>query len=363
MRIHEFSGPDQLGPWRDRWRRLAHDCNVSYFQSPEWVSAWNETCEPGTRLIVLADGPEDDPDGLLVLSPLHRRVHHSVSVGIDYVGLAGSGLGAADHLGPIARSDASSLRLLQTAASYAGQRPLVLSNLAARHRAAALRLPGAVEVSTKRCPVLDLSGATSTSDVWSTKFVKNLRRRNRLMESSGLRRRWTHGGPQALAAIEDLRRVHVARWQSRGQSGLFDEQRRRLLTDLAGRVEGDEGLWVETIEGDEGVVAALLGFQYAGTFCSYKTGWDPSLHRLGVGILLHSGAIERAVSLGLTRYDFLRGAESHKYSLGGVDEVNGTIVVPNGVQGQVLLARDRLSELVSVRASRRHADVAEHVPA
>jgi len=100
---------------------------------------------------------------------------------------------------------------------------------------------------------------------------------------------------------------------------------------------------MQVLERDGMAVAALLGFRYGSTFCSYRTGWDPSLRSLGLGLLLHSDAIRRASSLGCGRYDFLRGTEPHKYTLGGVDAIESTSVVARGVAGRLLVERERRS--------------------
>lgn len=161
------------------------------------------------------------PEGLLALSHIRRRAHPRVPVSFECVGIAGAGLGAADHLEPLARSDASAHRLLLAAARYA-----------------------------------------------------------------------------------------------------------------------------------RGPVAALLGFEFADTFSSCKTGWEPATKHLGSGILLHSGAIERALERRLVRYDFLRGAEPHRLALGGVASENAACLIPNGPVGRLLEIRDRLSEWHGRRTGR-----------
>ena len=356
VQTFEISGGGDLAALHDEWKHLAHECGALYFASPEWIGSWQKVFEPGCRLTVLVDGPTSDPDGILALAHLHRRLHHRVPVGIGHLAIAGSWVGAADHLGPVARSDASARRLLEAAVAYAGRRPLVLANLDQRFTGIAAGLGGAVEITTDECVVLHLAGVGSTEEIWNQKLRKNLRRRNRLMNEMGLERRWVHGGPEAVEAVHELRRLHLARWSSRGTGGLFDQQRMDFLVDLVGRADGEDGVWIEVIEGASGAVGVLLGFEYGGTFSAYKSGWDPSTQSLGMGLLLHGAAIERAISRGARRYDFLRGPHPHKFRLGGTSQTNHTLIVPNGPAGRTLVARDRLY------AARLRAQYAEAHP-
>lgn len=351
MYVRELRDLDELREWTPVWERLARESGALYFATPGWVAAWATVLEPDAKLTLLIDGSPDDPDGLLPVSWLRRRLHPRVPVPIPYLGIAGSGVGAADHLGPITTSPKSAEALLATADELSGRLPLVLANLAPVHHAAAERLPHATRLAPKRCPVVDLRGIASPDDLWSAKLRKNIRRRRRLMAEAGLTARWIRLEPGGPSALMDLQRLHVARWRSRGGEGLFDERRVRFLEALAGS-DGEDGVWLQLIESADGPVAALLGFQFGRTFCTYKTGWDPTQRELGLGILLHSAAIERAIDLGFDRYDFLRGTEGHKYTLGGVDELDATYIVPSGPLGRLLIARDELADRRAAPAPR-----------
>lgn len=338
--VAELPGGRGLEQWSERWDRLATAVGGRYFQSPAWVSAWTRVYEPAADLHVLVDGPTDAPDGLLVLASLRRRLHHRVPIAVPYVGLAGSWRGAADLLGPLVSSEASARRLLDAAVTVAGRRPLVLPDVAPAWRGAVAALPGVVHISTERCPVLELGGGVGIDDVWDAKLRKNLRRRERLAGEAGLVRRWVIGGSGGAGLLDDLRRLHVARWTGRG-GGLFDERRMQFLAALDALSSDDQGVRIQLIEHDGRPVAALLGFDYGTTFSAYKSGWDPAFSRFGLGLLLHAGAIERALNAGLTRYDFLRGPHPHKLRLGGRPVDSSTFMVPTPPLGPVLLRRDR----------------------
>ena len=107
-------------------------------------------------------------------------------------------------------------------------------------------------------------------------------------------------------------------------------------------MKGPSGAWLQMIGDGSHAVAVQLAFEFGPSLCSYATGRDPALRRLGLGVLLEAGGIERALDLGLERYDFLRGTEPHKLELGGVASYDVSWCAPRGLRGQVLLARESI---------------------
>lgn len=348
MHTIELSEAGDIADWATRWDALARAVGGLYFLSSAWVASWWRMVEPDSTMTLLVDGGIDQPIGLFALSALARPVHPRLPLKLPYVGISGSGFGAADGLGPITSDATSARRLLHAAAQTAGHRPLVLSNLDGPHRELGQSLRGAVPVATVRRPGLDLV-ADGGVPRWPTKLRKNLRRRERRLVEAGFVRRWVRLTPDTADELRQLERLHNLLWASRGSGGLFGPRRMAFFRDLAAHDHlGDEGPWLQLIERDGSAVGALFGFRFGRTFCSYKTGWDPAHHALGLGMALHSAAIGWAADQGVERYDFLRGGTAHKYAFGGVDVVDTTFVVPNGWRGRPLLVRDRLAERRSV---------------
>ena len=335
-----LDSPNDLLGWWDRWNTLAVQSGALIFRSPAWVAAWWEVLHPDDRVELLVRG-DDQPDGLVALATGRRRLHPRLPIAPTVTVLAGSGVGAADHLGPVGVDAFTRRQLVADAVSHVGGRPLQLAELSDEFGATARAL-GATPIHQRRCPAVALSPEAGPA-TWPRHLRKALRRRERRAAELGIERRWIRLDAGSSEPIGQLNRLHDAVWASRGRSGLSTSWRDELVLRVAEASTGDDGAWMQVLERDGMAVAALLGFRYGSTFCSYRTGWDPSLRSLGLGLLLHSDAIRRASSLGCGRYDFLRGTEPHKYTLGGVDAIESTSVVGRGVAGRLIVERERRS--------------------
>ena len=339
--------PADLAPWRHRWDDVARRSGALACQSSAWLGAWWSVLEPAAEVTLLVhDAPGeglDAPSGLWALGSMRRRLHRRVPISLPYVGVAGAGLGAADHMGPLSPSVAVGARLLAAAMDVAADRPLVLSNMASRHHPVASGLPGAVLVERTPCPGIDLRAVAATSELWRPSRRGDIRRCERRMREAGLERRWVRLDASNLHELDALQRLHRQLWSWRGQRGLLDDRRKRFLAALAVGLDEPDGAWIQLVEGAHGPIAAMLALRFGSTMCSYATGWDPDHRRLGLGVLLEAGGIELALAQGLDRYDFLRGTEPHKFALGGVSDVDATYCIPRGWAGPLLLRRDRMA--------------------
>lgn len=343
---------DQFEPWVDRWDTLARASFGLFFRSSSWLLAWWDTFAPENTIDLLVAGGHEAPTGMLALTTLRQPLHPRLAVGPRCVVLAGSGLGAADHCGPNALDREVAERLLVAAARMSGRQPFLVDQLDRSHQLAVTRLGTTTEQGYDRCPRIDLGSIDHVDQLWSPKLRKELRRRRRRLQEEGFVGTWRQLGNGDEARLLPLQRLHQSLWQSRGREGLFAAQRMKFLVRIAELSTGDEGPWLYTVSAEEGhVIGALLGFGFGRTFCSYKTGWDPAHHHLGLGVLMHAAAIERAKERDVTTYDFLRGTEAHKYRLGGVDRVDRSYIVGSSALTLMMRQRARLIEWRDGRAA------------
>ncbi len=180
------------------------------------------------------------------------------------------------------------------------------------------------------CPVaiipadIDFDGYLATLD---KKERHEIRRKVRRAESAGEVRLQPSADP--LGDLDAFIELHQKRW---GEDGLFPHTRGgaqsrvfvRRLFELFG-AEGPVRLSFLTIGGRR--VAAGVHIQSGDAILYYNAGVDPDARDLSPGVVLVAKYLELAVSMGVRRFDFLRGDEPYKYGWGAVDEPIQRILV------------------------------------
>lgn len=173
------------------------------------------------------------------------------------------------------------------------------------------------------CPVATIPDGVDMNgylDTLGKKERHEIRRKVRRAEAAGEIRLVPSQDPVAdLPAFIDL---HQKRW---GADGLFpptaggDQSRVffRRLFETFGR-EGPLVLSFLTV--GERRIAAGIAFETADSVLYYNAGVDPEARELSPGVLLVARYIDRAISSGRHRIDFLRGDEPYKYEWGALDE-------------------------------------------
>ncbi len=76
-------------------------------------------------------------------------------------------------------------------------------------------------------------------------------------------------------------------------------------------------LYSLTFDGE--AVAMVLNFDVGGRLYMYNSGYDPAYSHYAVGLMSKAMLLRDAIENGRTAVDFMRGAESYKYDLGGKD--------------------------------------------
>lgn len=116
--------------------------------------------------------------------------------------------------------------------------------------------------------------------------------------------------PEAFAAFVAMHR------KAAGEKGTFMSERagsffQRLLTNAAATID------LLSLEGRP--VASAFGFADDDAYYLYNSAYEPELVGAAPGIVLLTSMIERSITDGLSRFDFLKGDERYKYHLGGVE--------------------------------------------
>ncbi len=120
--------------------------------------------------------------------------------------------------------------------------------------------------------------------------------------------------------LQDLFRLHRARWEARGGPGVVVGGALERFHADATRELLDAGmLRMVALRLDGRTLGVLHGFHDRGRAYAYLQGIDPAAARRSPGTLLFGRAIEEAIAEGALELDFLRGREAYKYRWGAED--------------------------------------------
>jgi CelD/BcsL family acetyltransferase involved in cellulose biosynthesis len=299
--------------WWDLWSRCPA---ATPFQSPAWLLPWWRCFEPGRlRLIAVRR------DGRLVgLAPLY------LEDGTPGRRLLLIGLGTTDYLDVLLDPDHAepAATAIEDAVAKIDWDSWELEELAPG--AAALRLrcpPVCTETAADHsaCPTLGLAGSDDLSGCVPARRRKQLRRALTLAGKRGAIE--VEPTEDAGGFLDDLQRLHGARWADQGQPGLLQDEavRRFHRAALPGLLRsGLARLYRLRIAGR--VVGAFHGLSARGRTYAYLGGFDPDHAYESPGAILIGHAIAAAMREGGREFHFLRGREPYKYDWGAVDRWN-----------------------------------------
>lgn len=113
------------------------------------------------------------------------------------------------------------------------------------------------------------------------------------------------------AALNELVRLHAARWAAKGKAGAFAGARfkafhERLLASLLPRRQ----VRLYRLQVDGRTIAALYNLRHGDTEYFYQTGFDLAWAKYSPGFIAIGRAIEQAITDGMRRYDFMKGKDS-----------------------------------------------------
>jgi CelD/BcsL family acetyltransferase involved in cellulose biosynthesis len=169
------------------------------------------------------------------------------------------------------------------------------------------------------CPIIQLPDAFDA-------YLESLDSKQRRELSRKLRRAEAAEVTTSIINQSDNIETEVESFLELLQKSTFEKRdwlndgRRAMFHDVA-RAMQDRGalqLMFTAVEGRR--AAALFNFDYNDRIWVYNSGLDPTAFAaLSPGVILTATAIEEAIKLGRSEFDFLRGDEEYKYRFGAVD--------------------------------------------
>lgn len=307
---HDEAALAALEPdWWELWRACPA---AAPFASPAWLLPWWAAFRPGPLATVAVR-----QDGRLVgLAPLW------LEEGPQGRRLLPLGIGITDHLDVLLHPEATGAgaAIVEAILSQPGWEVWSLEEMAPDAMALGLPLPGAEIADHSACPVLRLDG----EHVPSGKRRKLRMSLNRVEKRSGQ----VTVAKDVSRFLDDLVRLHGARWRERGEPGVLDDLAVRRFHEAALPRLAEAGLarlFTLTIEGQ--VAGAYYGLHYRERAYAYLGGFDPAFAFESPGTVLMGHAIEAARREGARELDLLRGQEPYKYEWGALDRMNRRLTV------------------------------------
>src|SRR5262249_18742505 len=165
------------------------------------------------------------------------------------------------------------------------------------------------------CPYIDTGvGWDEYNRARSTKLLRDLRRRRRLLESEGSFEFRVYDGRDGLEALlEEGFRVEAAGWKADADSAIASQIETRRFYERIAAWSADRG-WLRLgfMRLDERAFAFDFAIEHDGVHYLLKTGYDPAYGRFAPGKLIRREMIARAFDEGLRRYEFLGADEAWK---------------------------------------------------
>jgi CelD/BcsL family acetyltransferase involved in cellulose biosynthesis len=347
----------KLVPYLKEWDELAVAVGEP-FCAPAWMLAWWSSAAPAGAALRVAVAADDN--AVVGLAPLYAE-HAS---GIDRYRFIGSDASLRTQL--LARSDREAEAGSALAEALASLDPpmdlLVWDGVPAAspwRDQLAESWPGGrarfIREIARAAPQVTLTGSY---DDWfaskSKNFREQMRRRRRNIEKLGATFRMS----DAATLDQDLRsfgELHLARWSTRGGSGVLTPAVEEMLPRVAGDLLGAGRFRLWCLDVDGTTISSHLFLSAGGRTSYWLGGFDEAYaeHQPALQVLLV--AIEHSFAAGDSSMDLGGGAQAYKYRLADSEEelLWGWTVPPGPRRTRVL------ASLAPTRAKRA---VLERIP-
>lgn len=166
------------------------------------------------------------------------------------------------------------------------------------------------------CPYIAANGTWEDFVSGLSKNMRyNLRRRTRnLLEKQNAQFGMITESGQVQEAVARLFELHEQRWDTREGTSIFKKDLRLSFHQAASaRFFESDILRLFFIRVEDKPSAMLYCFEYGGELMYFQAGFDPHYEKQSIGLVLMGKCIQYTFEHGLTRFDFMRGAEDYKF--------------------------------------------------
>lgn len=346
--LRPLGEPDGLAP---HWRALEREAGGSVFTGWHWIGPWLRVLAVRPWLLRARIGR--DVAGLAVLCPrtLVRRLFPVRALFLHATGDPTRDAITVEYNDLLVRrEDAAAIRRAMLDALFEARRPrfaeLWMPGLAAETvpapRAAILRVHA--RHGSARVDLAALQGAYL--DSLAPRVRRAIRRAVRLYRERGpLVLEAAPDVDTALAWLDALARLHVAKWEARGGRSVFaDGAALRFHRELVAGAHAEGGAELLRLSAGGEAVGFLYLLRRCGHVFFYAGGFVFERdNRLKPGLVMHALAVEHCRARGDRVYDFGAGLEPYKLDLGtpGPEIVTAVLARPT----VLLRVEDRLRQL------------------
>jgi CelD/BcsL family acetyltransferase involved in cellulose biosynthesis len=354
LEVGTVSSLDEFELLKGEWDELVRAMpRPSPFLLHGWLEHWWRTyCDDAAPALHVAhrDG------GLVAGLPLYVRSHLGLSVA-SFVG------GGQSALADLLLAPGEAPEVANELARRVASSGVDYVDLYGLPRASRLvqALPGSLEVIERvESPVLDLSeGWDAVYQAKTSSKKRNLhrRRRRQLSELGRLETVVARAPEELLPALEEAFRLHDLRWEGRPDGSGFATPTGRMFHRAAmlALAELDvPRIVLLTLDGR--AIAFHYFFALEGRMYVHRLGFDPAFARHSPGLVNTLDTIEAAAAEGLTRVEYLGGAERYKLELSDeLDPLYQAIGLAHGPRARVVVAARLANIRLRLRLKREPA--------
>lgn len=302
---------------KTKWPELQKTLQVPHpFVTAEWLQAWWESFGGEDDLFM---GEVADNNVTIGIAPL--RIHEEVA---RFVGSAD----VCDYLDFLIKSGAENdfFGVLLGELKARGVKTLELESI----RPDSTVLKYLAPLARSKGFAVDIGDADVTLEMplpstWDV-YLSSLATHQRHETGRKMRRLEEAGNIRFDITIHDdvneelSKLIRLLRISRSDKAEFMSEKMESYFKTLASAMKGAGLLRFGHLRLDETIVASVMCFDYNETRYLYNSGYDPQYSTLSVGLLSKLYSIKDAIEHKMRRYDFLKGAETYKYHLGGIEK-------------------------------------------
>jgi CelD/BcsL family acetyltransferase involved in cellulose biosynthesis len=318
---------EQLRSAAPEWSELWHRCpGATMFQRPEWLLPWVETFSPRDMVVI-----EVRSQGVLVgFAPLLIYAKGTERL------LAFMGGGVSDYLDFLADPQCTTqviASIFAATADIPGWDVLEFTDLPANSALLRNSVPVQAVYEHDVCSVLNLPHTTEElPHIFSKRHRANLRNAHSRLQKAGGSQIEIASSETLHSFLDDLFRLHTARWSLSGQPGvLHDEAVKAFHRASAPGLLECGALKLYRLRMRQRTLVVIYALFDRDSVLCYLQGFDPESAYFSPGTVLMFAVMEDGLKQGIRTFDFLRGQESYKQHWRAQGQPTYRIALPRSV--------------------------------